>query len=197
MKSCTTGSMRLEMSRPRSMFSRMRVELMSSRWVGSCSWMTWPVNAAEVRVDLVALRVAGAAKDDVVQGVDGAGRRRRPVGGGVGHHVGAHRQVQLPAGKDLPQPVQVLRRGQVHRDVVGEEVHVELVRHGHADDLPPHQGGLGLLGPGELVDGQVHLQPQVPDLLDDALVAQGEGVEGAGEEGHPVRAEKGKWPLSI
>ena len=30
------------MSRPRSMFSRMRVELMSSRWVGSCSWMMRP-----------------------------------------------------------------------------------------------------------------------------------------------------------
>ena len=26
----------------RSMFSRMRVELMSSRWVGSCSWMMRP-----------------------------------------------------------------------------------------------------------------------------------------------------------
>ena len=128
------------MSRPRSMFSRMRVELMSSRWVGSCSWMMLPEMQPRSRVDLPSLRVAGAAEDDVVHGVDGPRHRCRLVGGGVGYHVRAHRQVQLPAGKDLPQPVQVLRRGQVHRDVVGEEVHVELVRHGHADDLPPHQG---------------------------------------------------------
>ncbi|CAN4002819.1 DUF4406 domain-containing protein, partial [Dysosmobacter welbionis] len=149
-------------------------------------------DAAQICVDLPSLRVAGAAEDDVVHGVDGPRHRCRLVGGGVGYHVRAHRQVQLPAGKDLPQPVQVLRRGQVHWDVVGEEVHVELVRHGHADDLPPHQGGLRLLGPGELVDGQIHLHPQIPDLLDDALVAQGEGVEGAGKEGGPCRHVEGE-----
>ena len=66
---------------------------------------------------------------------------------------------------------------------MGEQVHIKLIGHGHADDLPPHQRGLGLFGPGELVDGQKDLEAQVPDLLDDALVAQGEGVKGAGEEG--------------
>ena len=118
----------------------------------------------------------------MVHGVDRAVGRRGLIGRGVGHHVGPHRQIQFPVGKDLPQAVQVAGSGQVHRNVVGEEVHVELVRHGHADDLPPHQGGLGLFGPGELVDGEIHLHPQVPDLLDDALVAQGEGVEGAGKK---------------
>ena len=43
MKSWITGSIKLEMSRFRSTFSRMRVELMSSRWGGSWSWMTSPV----------------------------------------------------------------------------------------------------------------------------------------------------------
>ena len=77
---------------------------------------------------------------------------------------------------------------------MGEEVHVELIRHGHADDLPTHQGGLGLLGPGELVHCQIDLHPQVPDGLDDALVAEGEGVEGAGEEGRAGGSAEGECP---
>ena len=175
------------MSRPRSMFSRMRVELMSSRWVGSCSWMMRPEMQPRSASISRPSRVAGAAEDDVVHGVDGPRHRCRLVGGCVGYHVRAHRQVQLPAGKDLPQPVQVLRRGQVHWDVVGKRY----TSNSSATDMLticlPHQGGLRLLGPGELVDGQIHLHPQVPDLLDDALVAQGEGVEGAGKEGGPCR----------
>ena len=61
---------------------------------------------------------------------------------------------------------------------------VELVRHGQAGDPAADPVGLGLLRPGELVDGQHDLIAQVPDGLDDALVGEGEGVEGAGEEGH-------------
>ena len=76
---------------------------------------------------------------------------------------------------------------------MGEDVDVKFVGHGHADDLPPDEGGLGLLRPGELVHGQVDLQPQVPDGGDDALVGEGEGVKGAREEGGglvpPLEAE--------
>ena len=149
-----------------------------------------PQDAGEVRVDLPALGVAGAAEDDVVQMVDGAGRGRGLVGGGTRHHVGPHRQIQRLPREHLPQAVQVGGGGQVHREVVGEEIHVELVRHGHADNLPPDERGLGLLGPGELVHRQIHLEPQVPDGLDDALMAEGEGIEGAGEEGGLLRGLK-------
>ena len=43
--------------------------------------------------------------------------------------------------------------------------------------------GLGLLGPGKLVHRQIDLKAQVTDGVGNALVGQGEGVEGAGEEG--------------
>ena len=43
MKSWITGSMKVEMSRFMSTYSRIRVELMSSRWGGSWSWITFPV----------------------------------------------------------------------------------------------------------------------------------------------------------
>ena len=126
----------------------------------------------------------GAAEDDVVEMVDRAGLGFGLVGGGACHHVGAHSEVDLPAAEDLAQAAQVIRVCQVHRDIVGEEVDVKLVGHGHADDLAAHQGRLGLLGPGEFIHRQIHLVSKVADLLHDALVRQGEGVEGAGEEGH-------------
>ena len=145
------------------------------------------LNGAEVRVDLPALGVAGAAEDDVVQGVDGAGCGRRFIGRGVCHYVGTDSQIQLPPGEHLPQAVQVGGSCQVHGNVVGEQIHVEFIGHGHTDDLPPHQGRLGLFGPGEFIHRQVDLKAQVPDGQHDALVAEGEGVEGAGEERRLLR----------
>ena len=143
-----------------------------------------PLNPGEIRVNFVPLCIAGAAENNVIEVVDGAGRRRCPVGGGVGYHVRAHRQVQLPPCKDLPQAVQIQRRGQVYRDVVREEINVKYIRHRHAHDLPPNQRGLSLFGPGELVDGEVDLKAQVSDGTHDPLMGEGEGIEGAGEEGH-------------
>ena len=139
-------------------------------------------DAAQVRVDLVAFGIAGAAEDDVVQRVNGARCGGCFVGRGIGDYVGSHRQIGPPAAADPLQSFQIGGGGQVHGNVVGEEIHIELVGHGHADDLPPDQGGLGLLGPGELIDRQVHLKPQIPDFLDDTFVAQREGVESAWEE---------------
>src|SRR5699024_12575262 len=49
-----------------------------------------------------------------------------------------------------------------------------------------------LLGPGELVHRQIDLEAQVPDGVDDALVGQGEGVEGAGEEGDLLGPQEGE-----
>ena len=141
MKSWITGSIRLEMSRFRSTFSRMRVELMSSRWGGSWSWMTLPVmGRSSGRGGL-----PRPAEDDVVHGVDGPVPGRVLVGGGVGHHVAARHQVHLLIGEQLPQALEVCGVGDVHRDLVGEQVHVEVPGDGQVDDLPADQVGLGLL----------------------------------------------------
>ena len=137
----------------------------------------------------------GPAEDHVVHPVDGPGAGRGLIAGGVGHHVAARHNVQLLAGEQLAEPVQVLGVGDVHRDVVGEQVDVEVPRHGQVDDLPPDEMGLGLFGPGELVHRQIDLKAQVPDGLDDALVGQGEGVEGAGEEGDLSGRLEGEWAM--
>ena len=101
-------------------------------------------DAVQIRVNLVSLRVAGAAEDHMVQRVDRAVHRRYLVGRGVCHHVAAHGEVQFPSLEYVPQPLEVLRRGKVHGNVMGEKVHVKHVRHGHAGDLPANQGGLCL-----------------------------------------------------
>ena len=43
------------------------------------------------------------AEDDVVHRVDGPGPRLRLVGGGMGHHIAPHHQIDLLVGKELPQ----------------------------------------------------------------------------------------------
>ena len=110
----------------------------------------------------------------------------------MGHHVAARHQVHLLVGEQLPQALEVCGVGDVHRDLVGEQVHVEVPGDGQVDDLPADQVGLGLLGPGELVHRQIDLEAQVPDGVDDALVGQGEGVEGAGEEGDLLGPQEGE-----
>ena len=106
----------------------------------------------------------------------------------MGHYVAAHHQIDLLVGEELPQALQVSGIGDVHRDVVGKQVDMEVPRHRQADDLPADQVGLGLLGPGELVHRQIDLKPQIPDGVDDPLMGQGKGVKCSGEEGHPPGA---------
>ena len=138
-------------------------------------------DAAVIRRLRVRLR---AAEHHMVEGVDGIGGDGLFIGRGVEHHVAAHHDGHAAAGEGLPQRPQVVGVGDVHREILREDAHMEHVRHGHGGDAPPQAVGLGLFRPGELVDGQQHLIAQIADGLDDALVGQGEGVEGAGEEGH-------------
>ena len=98
--------------------------------------------------------------------------------------VAARHQVELPAREEVGEALEILRRGDVDGDFVGEEVHVPEPSHGHAHDLPPPELGQGMLAPGEFVHGQVDLEAPGANLLHNALVAGGEGVEGAGEEGN-------------
>ncbi len=139
-------------------------------------------NTGEIGVDFPAFRVTDPAKNDMIQRMHGALPRRHTVRGRVGYHIGPDRKIQLPTGKDLTQANQILRRGKIHGDIMGEEIHVELVRHRHTDNLTADQRGLGFLGPGEFVDCQIDFHAQIPDCRDDALMRQREGVEGAWEE---------------
>ena len=131
----------------------------------------------------------------MVEAVDGVRLRGLAIGRGVGHHVAAYHDGHRPAGKGLPQAAEVLGIGDVHREVLGKDVDMELVGHGHGRDAAADAVGLGPLGPGKFVDGQQHLEPPVPDGPDDALVGQGEGVEGAGEEGDGPRLLQGEAPV--
>ena len=130
------------------------------------------------------------AENDVVKGVDGVLRRGLAVGGRICHHVAAHHNGHLPARESPAQGGEVVRVGDVDREVLREDMDMELVRCGDGGDAAADAVGLGLLRPGELVNSQHDLIAQIPDGLDNALMGEGEGVEGAGEEGHgPGRVE--------
>ena len=132
------------------------------------------------------LGLAGPAEHDVVHVVHRVFPGRGRVGRGPGDHVAAHHQVHLPAGEHRLESGQVAGVGDVHRNFIREQVHVEHIRHRHTHDLAAHQMGLGVFGPAELVNGQVHLVAHVPNGPHNALVGQGKRVERAGEEGHLV-----------
>ena len=136
-----------------------------------------------------------AAEENVVKGVDGVLPGVLAVGGGPGHHIAARHDGHLPAGEGPAQIGKVGGVGDVHREILGKDVDVELVGHGQAGDAAADPVGLGLFRPGELVNGQHHLVAQVPDGPDDALVGEGEGVEGAGEEGHRPGLVKAEAPV--
>ena len=181
------------MSRFRSTFSRMRVELMSSRWGGSWSWMTLPVmGRSSGRGALPARRKMMWFMEWMDQ--SGAGPDRRSVG----YHVAARHQVHLLIGEQLPQALQVCGVGDVHRDLVGEQVHMEVPGDGQVDNLPADQVGLGLLGPGELVHRQIDLKAQVPDGVDNALWdrVKGSKVRGKRRSSGAAGRRRGRGPAA-
>ena len=92
--------------------------------------------------------------------------------------------------------MEVLRVGDVHREILREDLHMELVRHRHGGNAPPDAVGLGALGPREFIDGQQYLEAPIPDGSDNGLVGQGEGIEGTGEKGDGRGASKVKPPRS-
>ena len=104
---------------------------------------------AHVGVNILFLSVQGGypAKHDVVHAVHRAVAGRRLVGGRAVDYVGSHDKIQLPAGKQLPQPFQIVGIGNVDGDIIGKQLHMEFIRHRHGGDLPPDQAGLGLFRP--------------------------------------------------
>jgi hypothetical protein len=77
------------------------------------------LNPGEIRAAVV-IGVGLPAKDNVIHAVHRSGRRRQTVGRGIGHHIGAHNQIEFPPGEDLAQNRQISRIGKVYRNVVGK-----------------------------------------------------------------------------
>ena len=130
---------------------------------------------------------AGPAEYHMVEAMDGIRLRGLAIRGGVGHHVAAHHNGYLPSRERPAQSAQIFGVGNIHREILREDMHIKFIRHRHGRNLPPDAVGLGALRPGKLVDGQQHLKALVPDGPDNTLVGQGKGVKGAGKEGHRPR----------
>ena len=118
------------------------------------------------------------------------------IGRGIADHVAARHQIEPSAGEQSAQTGQILHRGNVYRNLIGEQIHIQLIGHGHIGNLPPQQLGKGLLAPGKFVDGQIDLKTHLADLLHDTLVPRAEGVKGAGEEGRRLFLRQGKGTVA-
>ena len=128
------------------------------------------------------------AEHDMVHAVDRALAGRGLIGGRPVDHIGAYNEIQFPAGEQLPQPLQVIGIGDIDGNIIGEQMYMKLVRHRHGHDPAADQTGLGLFRPGKFIHRQIHLVAHIADGVGQRLVGQGEGVEGAGEEGHLLPA---------
>ena len=63
--------------------------------------------------------VGGAAEDNMGEGVDGVGLGCGAVGGGVGHHIAAHHDIDLPAGETLDRVLaEIFGVGDIHRKIL-------------------------------------------------------------------------------
>ena len=122
--------------------------------------------------------------DDVVHGPYLVVMGALLVEGGVGDDVRAHHQVDLPSREHGLQPLQVLRIARIDRYLVRKQVYVVLAGNTHVDDLAADEVGLGPLGPGELIHGQIHFKSHIGDHFCDPFVGKCERIESAREESH-------------
>ena len=127
--------------------------------------------------------VRSPAEDHVVVVPGGAGGLGL-VGGGAKDHVAASGEIQLSAREFSGQGGQILGACDVDGHVVREKIDVPQVRHGDGGHFSPQELGNGSFAPGEFIDGQVDLQAHAVNGPNNFLMPGGEGVKGAGEEGH-------------
>ena len=126
--------------------------------------------SGDLLVNLRRVCFTRASEDDVVEGMDGILLRILLVGARVVDHVGPHNDIEFFCREHLPQAAQIRRVRDVDRRVVREQMDIKLVRDGHVYDLAAHQVRLGLLRPGELIDGEKYGKAEFLDLLCDLLV---------------------------
>ena len=143
--------------------------------------------------------IPDTAERDMVHCPDGIAHLRIPVERSAGNDVASHHQVDLPAGEQLLQVIQIRRISRIQRKIRREQVHMELIRHRHVDDLTADIMRLRLLGPGEFIHRQVDLEAHVADHPRNSLVGQREGIEGAREERHagPHGQVKGSFQKAV
>ena len=121
-----------------------------------------------------------SGKGNVVHCMYGISCRHSFIGRGVFDDVGPDGDIQLFSRKDFLQASHVGLVGNIDRHVVREGVNVLFIGHGHIHDLAAHEPRLGMFGPGKFIEGQIDIESQVADPAGHGLVAQTEGVEGAG-----------------
>ena len=151
-----------------------------------------PASSRSAKALLLFLR--SASENNVIEGMYGVLGRLPAVTGGILYYVASRHKEQFSALKEPFQQGQILRICNVYRNVVRENIHVFLVCNGHTEYFSSLQPGLGLLGPAELVKGQINLAAHIPDFPCDSLMAQTERVESARKESHRSRLGYVKFP---
>ena len=106
----------------------------------------------------------------MVKRVDGIRLHGLSVRRRVRDNVAADHDGHLPPWECLAQLAQVSGIGDVHREILREDVDIELIGHGHRRDAAADAVGLRALRPREFVDGEQHLEAEVADGAHDALV---------------------------
>ena len=135
---------------------------------------------------IVRLDIAHTAERDVVHRMNRIFDRFLLIRRGIGNDIAADHDKQLFSGKHLSQAFQIRRVGDIDRNIIWEQVHMELIRHRHAHDLTADQMRLRLFRPGKFIDRQKYLIAEVADLADNLLVRQRKRVKRAREECHLV-----------
>ena len=135
-----------------------------------------------VPVTCLLLRRAFSLEHDMIHHVDGIRFRIVSIRACSFDHITADHHKQFFARKQLPQPADIRRIRDIDRLIIRENVCTDQIRARHVHDLPAVLTRLGVLGPGELVQGQIDLISGVADRGHDTLMPEGERIECTREE---------------
>ena len=79
--------------------------------------------------------------------------------------------------EQLAELPEIVRVRDVDRDLVREEIDVEIPRDGHVDDLPADEVGLRFLGPGKFIDSQIDFKTHFADRPNNSTVGKRKGIK--------------------
>ena len=152
------------------------------------------------RIDPGVLRTAFlflgfSGKDNMVHPVDGILCRRLPIAGGVTDHVGSDRDIEFPSLEGLLQSPHIVIVRDVHGKIIRKRINPLFIRHRHIHDLAALEPWLRVLGPGKLIQRQIHVEPHIPDSSGHCLMPQTERVEGARVKRNLPPGRKTEFPL--
>ena len=121
-------------------------------------------------VFIVRLDIPHASERDVVHRMNRIFDRFLLIRRGIGNDIATDHDIQLFSGKHLSQAFQIRRIGDIDRNIIREQVHMELIRHRHTHNLTADQMRLRLFRPGKFIDRQKYLIAEVANLADNLLV---------------------------